>query len=167
VVELPARDRDRDLSSTDDLSALRGDVASRPGRLLLLAGPGAVGLAKDLAAAWDGQLTSLGRRFADLGSESSADPSALLDGGSIFMDIDVLFWEPNFRLEILAFLRSVARKRPVAFVWPGEIKGGVAGYSETGRNDFYEATLEDAIVLRVRPDAYAGEPAYTMEQVGA
>ncbi len=148
------------------LRALNRDLANRPGRLLLLVGEDREVLAHAVAAAWGTQIDSAAERYVALGT-SVVDPRQLINDAGVVADLDVLFWEPTYHLEIQTFLRGVARSRPVAFVWPGEIDGTTARYSEPGRRDFYEAELEDAIVLRARHGTFGDEPVYTMETVGA
>lgn len=147
---------------------LRDSLAARPGSLLLLAGRGADQLAIDLAGAWATKVVSVGQLAAGmLDHRRTVDVSRLVSNGSVFTDLDVLFWEPALHLEVLTLLRQTAKRRPVAFVWPGSITRAIARYSEPGRRDFYESNLRDAFVIRPKPDAYPGETPYTMETVEA
>ena len=162
MVEGPTHNRIRAMNDSSDLLDLRRDLAARQGRLLLLVGSGTDRLASDLARSWDQPVTSIGQQLAALEPGARPDLSAILTG-SVFTDLDALFWSLTFNLEVLTLMRGVARRQPAAFAWPGVVQSGVASYSAPGRRDHYEATLEDALVLRVRPDAYAGETPYTME----
>jgi hypothetical protein len=146
--------------------ALRAELSNSPGRLLFLVGDGADGLASDLARVWDGTIASVGGCVASAEERSVLlDAAALVAAGDILTDLDAIFWEPALHLEVLTLLRGVARRRAVAVVWPGAFDRGVLRYSEPGRRDFYEARLEDAIVLKARAGTYPGEVPYTMERV--
>lgn len=147
-----------------DLSTLRDQLHAYAGRLLLIEGPGADGLAVRLAKAWGSEVVSVGAVAA---SNEGAGPEGWLADGAVFADLDVLFWRPGLNLEVVSALRQAAKRRPCAFVWPGSITGSTASYSEPGRRDFYEATLDNTMVLRARPDAYAGDAPCTVEMVGA
>jgi hypothetical protein len=149
------------------LQQLHGDLATRPGRLLLLVGQGAEQLAEAVGHAWDAPLTSVGGIFAaDNGATATELADLVVAGGSVFIDIDVLFWEPGLQLEVLSLFRRAAHLRPVAVLWPGEIERRQVRYSEAGRPDFYEAELDGVAVLRPTPDVFGDEPSYTMELVG-
>jgi hypothetical protein len=85
--------------------------------------------------------------------------------GRVLIALDVLFWRPWLHLDPLRLLRSLSRNcPPVLAVWPGAILGSQITYSATGRRDFYEATLEDALVLRPRAVTYPDEVPYELER---
>lgn len=150
-----------------DVTSLPGGLAWKPGPVLLIVGDGADRIASLIAEHAGSPVVSLGSRVADaLDRGGDIDPAELLTDGSVFTDLDVLFWEPGLHADVAALLSRVAKRRPVAVVWPGAITGGVVRYSEPGRRDFYEKRLDDAIVLRPKVDSYPDEAPYTMEYVG-
>lgn len=72
-----------------------------------------------------------------------------LVGAPLLVALDVLFWRPWLPLDPLKVLRRLARQRPpIVAVWPGSLTGHSLAYSASGRPDFFEAELEDVVVLR-------------------
>ena len=85
--------------------------------------------------------------------------------GGLITDLDIVFWRPWLRLDPLGVMRAVTRRRPGAiFWWPGNVHGGRATYSEPGRRDHYEASLNDAIVLHPMPIQFPDDPPYRLER---
>jgi hypothetical protein len=150
-----------------EMMDLRALMTSPPSTMALLVGEGADKLAVDVATALGGQVVSIGGRFAEANGEVTPDATRLFDDGSVFTDLDVLFWAPAFHLEVMTLLRQITKSRSAAFVWPGTITDGIARYSEPGRHDMYEAPVERAVILRVKAEALPGDAHYTTEWVGA
>ena len=149
-----------------DLRALGDALGRTPGRPLFVVGAEADSLAERIADAWGVAVTRVGESAARI---AVAGLDAIASSGSrplVLTDADVLFWGPTLRLDVTAGLRRLAR-RPLAIVWPGVIEDGVARYSEFGRKDYYEVPVDGALLISARPDAYAGEPTFTLERVGA
>jgi hypothetical protein len=147
--------------------SLPGGLVWKPGPVLLIVGDGADRVASLIAERAGSSVVSVGSRAAHaLAHGGNIDPAKLLEDGSVFADLDVLFWEPGLHADVAAILSRAARSRPVAVIWPGAVTGGVVSYSEPGRKDFYEKRLDDVIVLRPKVDSYPDEPPYTMELVG-
>lgn len=146
-------------------SALRDELAARPGTLVLLVGEGAETLADEIARDWQAAVVSVGS-IAASSFETGTVPAvaSLVGDASVLEDLDVLFWRPELRVDVLAVLRAAARRHPVAAVWPGTIKGSRVRYSAPGRRDFYEGALETEIVLRTERDWYPGEMTFKRER---
>lgn len=151
---------------TKSLNEIRDALGRAPGCLLLVVGPDPDRTAREIAAAWGVEVTSAGAMAADL---AATGVGALAASGQalVITDADVLFWSPGISTDPVAALRRIAARRPVGIVWPGFVDGGRAKYSEFGRRDYYDAPLGDALLISARPDAYAGEPTFTLERVGA
>lgn len=148
-------------SLTDLDTALR----SRARPVLLLVGEGSETVADRLADLWDAEVVSIGVRAAamiDAGEPVTAHE--LLAGSRLVKDLDILFWVPAWRADVLALLRIRARGLPIAAVWPGSIDTKVASYSEPGRRDFYERRLEDELVVRTERTWYQGEVTFNRER---
>lgn len=93
-----------------------------------------------------------------------SSPERLLRGHRVLVDLDVLFW-PDVLVDPLRLLRTLARYTPLVALWPGEISGGRATYSEPGRRDHYDQPVPaEAIVLRARSTTFPDELPYEVER---
>jgi hypothetical protein len=90
----------------------------------------------------------------------------MLPDATLLVDLNFLFWDA-LAVDPIALLTILSRKRPRVAVWPGQITGDRAVYSEPGRRDYFEQQLGDAIVLTPRPVIYPDETPYTMERIQA
>jgi hypothetical protein len=150
------------------LTSLVSELAVRPGRLALLRQtPDTDSTLKLMAEALGQQPLSVGLVLTlDDGPPSSERIAELLADATLLVDLDVLFWEP-LGVDPIALLTLLARKRPRVALWPGQIVGDRAVYSEPGRRDYFSQLLVDAIVLTPRRVVYPDETPYAIERIQA
>ena len=141
------------------------ELATRPGRLALVVdGAKGEGLVARLAALADEAVTLVGAMIVQDRPITGESFERRLSDASILVDIEILF-EPKLELDPIQLLRNLARRKPRLALWPGQIVGGLASYSELGRGDWYESRLENAIVLRPTASQFPDEVPYTAERI--
>ena len=107
----------------------------------------------------------LGLALADIHDvPTAADAEDACALATILTDLDVLLW-PALGVQVLSFLRTLARRRPVLAVWPGEIAQERARYSFPGRPDHYDERLTDVVVLHARTIRFPDEVPYEIERI--
>ena len=87
----------------------------------------------------------------------------VLDGSTLLTDIDVLL-SPQLDLDVLGYLRQLARAVPVVAVWPGRIAGRRLTYSLPGRVDYVDVLARDLIVLHPLAKQFPDEIPYQLER---
>jgi len=86
-----------------------------------------------------------------------------LDGSTLLTDIDVLF-SPQLDLDVLGYLRQLARALPVLAVWPGKVTGPRLTYSLPGRADYVDVLARDLVVLHPLAKEFPDEIPYRLER---
>jgi hypothetical protein len=153
------------LSLEEEFGRLMNELATRPGRLALVVdGEKGDGLVARLAALADEAVTLVGAMIVQHRPITGESFERRLSDASILVDIEILF-EPKLELDPIQLLRNLARRKPRLALWPGQIVGGLASYSELGRGDWYESRLENAIVLRPTASQFPDEVPYTAERI--
>ena len=110
---------------------------------------------------------SVGRLLADRSqAPSPSDVEALLAEFHVLYDLDVLMW-PALKVSVESLFRSLARRGPRIWVWPGTIEGGHARYGISGRPDYHDVRLSDTIVLRPLARRFPDEVPYAVERIGS
>ena len=144
----------------DELETARGRVA------LIAAGASAADWLLDrLAGDLDLQVVLVGFVLSTLDHPPSAmEVEAACSSATILSDLDVLLW-PALGVPLLPFLNSMARRRALIAVWPGEIADGRARYSAPGRPDYHDSRLTDVVVLRPRTTRFPDEMPYEIERI--
>lgn len=134
------------------------------GRFGLICGPDSEAVAVRLARSVGIPISSVGTLLTE-GESGISAPEAVLRGRRVLTDLDVLFW-PAVPVDPLRLLRTLARNTPLLAVWPGDVVGERARYSEPGRPDHYDQTLPaEAVILRARPTTFPDELAYEVERI--
>jgi hypothetical protein len=147
--------------------ALLGELRASRGRLGLIVGDQAgvdqlvESMVRDLGLAAVQIGSALSNRCVPPGLD---DLEGAVGDATIICDLDMLCW-PVLGIPPLAFLASLARRRATLAVWPGEIGGGRARYSQPGRPDHIDLTLHDTVVLRPRTTAFPDECPYETERI--
>lgn len=95
---------------------------------------------------------------------TAAEVEAACVPATILTDLDLLLW-PALGVPVLSFLRTLARRRPVIAVWPGEIADQRARYSAPGRPDHHDQRLSDVVVLHPRTTRFPDEVPYEIERI--
>ncbi len=95
---------------------------------------------------------------------TATDIEAAVGSASVIADLDLLLW-PLLGIPVLPFLTTLARRRPVIAVWPGEISNGRARYSAPGRPDHHDQRLTDVVALRPRNRRFPDEVPYDIERI--
>jgi hypothetical protein len=151
------------------VGALLAELARAPGRLCLTVGDQAMSrqLLQRLASEQAAVAVSIGRLL----TESEARPrfdhlEDLIGDASFLIDLDILFW-PDVRSNPLQLLRSLSRKTPRFVQWPGALVGKRLTYSEPGRRDFFDATIDDAVIMRPQRVQFPDEIPYEVERIPA
>jgi hypothetical protein len=151
-----------------ELASLIAELTVHPGRLALLRNTTDTdSTVKLMAAALGQEPLSVGRTLT-LDNDPPAPQRVpdLLADATLLVDLDVLFWEA-LGVDPVALLTLLARKRPRVALWPGQIVGDRAVYSEPGRRDYFSQLLVDAIVLTPRRVVYPDETPYAIERIQA
>lgn len=65
----------------------------------------------------------------------------MLPDDTVIKDIDVLF-NPNYEIDILRVLSSLAKSKPYRLIWPGEIDGKRLIYADEGYSDYKVYDIE-------------------------
>jgi hypothetical protein len=151
----------------DAAIALRDELMRRPGRLALTVGDTAAALLSTIGTALGVDVSSVGKRL----TAEAAPPNPLgihesLNDMTLLADIDILF-APQMRTNPLKLLWSLGREAPRIAAWPGEIRDGRATYSTPNRPDYFDERLEDAIVLRARPQPLPSDLPFSIERITA
>lgn len=153
------------LSLEKEFGRLMNELATNPGRLALVVdGENGEGLVTRLAALADEPVTLVGAVIVQDPPITGESFERRLSDSSILADIEILF-EPNLEIDPIQLLRNLARRKPRVALWPGQIAGGLASYSELGRGDWYGSRLENAIVLRPTASQFPDEVPYTVERI--
>lgn len=144
---------------------LMNELASSPGRMALVAGPGAKELLWALGDALGAQITSAGRELTS--TEGPPNPASVRKalGDAILIDDADILLAPELRTDPLALLRDLSRRHPVILNWPGTIQDSEATYSAPGRRDHYQRRLRDAVILRRMDRQFPDQPAYRLERI--
>jgi hypothetical protein len=149
--------------------ALASGLRAHPGRLALA--PVAPGIDDSLAALARVLDTTVSRVGTTLtaGERPTCldDIEARLAGNSVLTDLDILFWQPLLRIDVLRLLTGLARHRPIVAAWPGQIEGDRASYSRLGRRDHFEGRLTDVVILRPRPRRFPDQMPFDVEHIPA
>lgn len=146
-------------------TALRDELAGRPGRLALVCGEGAGRTAERIAEALGASPTRVGGLLTTEETPPALHAVAeLLSAATVLEDCEILF-DPEVGVDPLQLLRALARRAPRIAVWPGRIASGRATYSERGRRDHYERSLSDTLVISPRHTAFPDEVPYTVERI--
>lgn len=151
------------------LANLREELARAPGRLCLVVGEQVASrqLLRSLAEQEGVEALSIGRLLTASESPSRfVDLQALIADASFLIDLDILFW-PEARSNALQLLRALSRKAPRFAQWPGALAGRRLIYSEPGRRDFFDAAIDDAVILRPRAVRFPDEVPYEVERIPA
>lgn len=150
------------------MADLLDELGRAPGRLCLVEGAGSArDLVSLIAQEFGGEPTSVGRVVTnDASAGPPGDVRSDLADAQFLVDLDVLFW-PAMKVNPLQLLRSLSRSKPLISHWPGEIDGRRATYSELGRRDYFDSTIEDAVVIRPRSVRFPDETPYTIERIPA
>jgi hypothetical protein len=153
------------LSLEDEFGRLMNELGKNPGRLALVVdGENGEGLVGRLAALADEPVTFVGTVVVQDPLITDESIQTRLSDSSILVDIEILF-EPNLEINPIQLLRNLTRRMPRVALWPGQIVGDLASYSELGRGDWYESRLENSIVLRPKPSQFPDEVPYTVERI--
>jgi hypothetical protein len=132
--------------------------------LALIVGPDATDLAKGLAGTRAHDLSRVGL-ILSADDESWREPERALRLCQVLIDLDILF-SPEILIDPMRLLTRLARRHSVVAVWPGEISGGVASYSEPGRRDRFESEVpDDALVVRTKATTFPYEANFEVESV--
>lgn len=141
------------------------ELGGHPGRLALICGPqDARQTAALISEAANIPLVRVGQQWT--AEDGVRDPTAVLSGTGCLLDLDILFW-PELRIDPINALHALARRSVVLAVWPGTIERRWARYSVPGRRDYFEAELNDTIVLRPRPQRFPDQVPYEVERIPA
>ena len=141
------------------------ELGAHPGRIALICGPNdARQTAALISEAADIPLVRVGQQLT--AEDGVRDPTAVLSGTGCLLDLDILFW-PELRIDPINALHALARRSVVLAVWPGTIERRWARYSVPGRRDYFEAELNDTIVLRPRPQRFPDQVPYEVERIPA
>lgn len=126
---------------------------------IIMDGEGADSVARRIAEVRGEEPLPVGRALAESpDARHQDDVLAVLDSRLVLTDIDALLWRPTFGFDVLRLLSVLSRRQGgVVAVWPGDIRGAEATYSEPGRPDFVRQILTDVIVLRPRPVTFDDE----------
>lgn len=144
------------------------ELRQHPGRIALLAAaPDSDAAAARLADLAGQAPLAVGRLLAEHPELTNENDLLRLLGGSVVLtDVDGLFWQPRFRLDVLRLLRVLARREAgVVSVWPGTLDHGEARYSEPGRPDYYRQPLTDALVLHPRATTFDDDPPFDITRI--
>lgn len=95
---------------------------------------------------------------------TSEDVESACGSATVITDIDILMW-PEVHVSPWNLLTSLARRRPIIAVWPGEVHKGRATYSSPGRPDHVDIALRDVVLLRPRATRFPDEVPYTIERL--
>jgi hypothetical protein len=157
------------VSWPEDGLALASELHAHPGRLALaLVAPGLDEGLDEVARLLE---TSVARVGLSLTSGERPmrveDLEARLMGGTILTDLDILFWQPQLKIDVLRLLTGLARLRPIVAAWPGQIVGDRATYSRLGRRDYFEGQLTDVVVLRPRQRRFPDQTPFDVEHIPA
>jgi hypothetical protein len=89
----------------------------------------------------------------------------ILSDHRLFIDIEVLFWQPWLNLDPIGLFHSLSRHSglPVLAEWPGTINRNEATYSAPGRQDYFRASMTDVVILRPRERLFPDEAPFTLE----
>jgi len=118
-----------------------------------------------LSSDLDLSVRRLGLALADIHDVPTAsDAEDACAHATILTDLDLLLW-PALGVPVLSFLRTLARRRPVIAVWPGEIAQKRARYSAPGRPDHHDQRLSDVVVLHPRTTRFPDEVPYEIERI--
>jgi hypothetical protein len=147
---------------------LISELSRFPGRICLIAGDSGGSVAAAIASLVGIPAVEAGRFL--LSGTPPQSPEAVVDrlvqSGPVIVDLDLLFWQPWLHLNPLAVLRMVSRRRPGTVVaWPGTITADRTWYSSPGRRDWYEATIDDAIVLRPETVAFPDDTPFRIARI--
>jgi hypothetical protein len=143
-------------------STVREELTRQHGRFALVIGPGAENLVASMAAVYEATHCLVGRALTQ-GDGPPEDPAPTLGAEEFLINLDILF-APQFRIDPMNLLSSLARRRPVVAAWPGRIDGNEAFYSEPGRRDYYRRRLENVLVIRPKPQVLSGPAEFDIER---
>jgi hypothetical protein len=146
---------------------LLDELGAGRGRLALIVGeaPAADWLLDRLADDLDLQIVRVGSVLSTLDHPPGAmKVEAACSSATILSDLDALLW-PALGVPLLPLLTSVARRRALIAVWPGDIADGRARYSAPGRPDYFDSRLTDVVVLRPRTTRFPDEVPYEIERI--
>lgn len=90
----------------------------------------------------------------------------LIGDASFLIDLDILFW-PDVQSNPLQLLRALSRRAPRFAQWPGALVGKRLTYSERGRKDFFDAAIEDAVIMRPKVVRFPDEVPFEVERIPA
>jgi hypothetical protein len=147
---------------------LLSELGRYPGRICLIAGDNEASVATAIATLVGTPVVQAGRFLLSSTPPKSSEAvvDRLVGSGPVIIDLDLLFWQPWLHLNPLAVLRLVSRRRPgTVAAWPGTITADRIAYSSPGRRDWYEATFDDAIVLRPETAAFPDDTPFRIERI--
>ena len=151
------------------VDSLREELTRAPGRLCLVVGePAPSRQLVETFAKGDGvEALSIGRLVTVSENQNPfEDLQGLVGDAGFLVDLDILFW-PEARSNALQLLRSLSRTAPRIAQWPGNLIGKRLTYSEPGRRDFFDATIDDAVIVRPIVVRFPDEIPYQVERIPA
>jgi len=143
---------------------LWAEARRHPGRLILIVDDR--GTAAALAGLVGSQPLRVGQALAKLmKSPTLTEVEQALAGATVLCEIEAIL-DPGLGLDAVRFLRDHSRRSGGSVgVWPGQVLGRRATYSQDGRYDRYASDLDDTMVLRSRDVDFPDETPYTVERI--